>query len=195
MVVDFLTESTPFDSLPVTDAVFVFGHYDPRPALHAAELYRLRKAPKIVLCGKGRDMIPEGFPTEADYYASFLIKEGIPENDVILERESTNTLENVRLGMEACIEEGVSPRSLVLTAMPPLLRRACATFRKQFPEVAVYGSGFEMDEGDYMSEPRIKRLLGEFDRFKEYSEKGDIVAVDVPSEVLKGVSKLEALLS
>ncbi|MEK9150859.1 MAG: YdcF family protein [Patescibacteria group bacterium] len=188
-IIGFLIESVPSKDLPQVDAIFVFGHYEPQVAHHAAELWKKGKAPRIVISGKGRDAIPERFETEADFYASLVESDGVPKEVLILEKESTNSLENVILGMAMCRNAGVNPKSVILCAMPPLLRRSCATFRKQFPDITVYGSAFSMPQG-WFTPRRINRLLGELERLDEYAEKGDIIKVEIPDEVFSSAEKI-----
>ncbi len=188
-VVEFLTESTPLEKLPQADAIFVFGHYEPLVAHHAAELWRKGKSPRIIISGKGRDAIPEGFKTEADFYAFLIESDGVPPEALILEKESTNSLENILLGITACRNIGFNPKSLILCSMPPLLRRSCATFRKQFPDITVYGSAFSMPK-EWFTSRRINRLLGELGRLEEYARKGDISPVEIPAEVASAAEKV-----
>ncbi|OGN19305.1 MAG: hypothetical protein A3I32_02740 [Candidatus Yanofskybacteria bacterium RIFCSPLOWO2_02_FULL_45_10] len=194
ILLDFLIESTPEKELPVTDAIFIFGHYDPRPALQAAKLWKMGKAPKIIICGKGREKIPVDFESEADFYASVIEQEGIPNYALVLEKESTNTLENIIFGMRACSVNGINPESLILCAMPPLLRRSCATFRKQFPAISVCGSAFLMSPEEFLTPSRLLRVIGEFDRLKIYSEKGDVVPVVIPEKVLLALEKIKEVI-
>jgi uncharacterized SAM-binding protein YcdF (DUF218 family) len=118
-----------------------------------------------------------------------MVADGVPTGALILEKESTNSLENVIMGIAAVRKTGVNPKSVILCAMPPLLRRACATFRKQFPEVTVYGSAFPMQK-EWFTSRRINRLLGEIQRLNNYAEKGDIVKVKIPDEVLSAAEKI-----
>lgn len=188
-VVEFLTKSTLLENLPQADAIFVFGHYEPLVAHHAAELWKKGKAPRIIISGKGRNAIPEGFKTEADFYAFLIESDGVPKKILILEKESTNSLENVLLGIAACRNIGFNPKSLILCAMPPLLRRSCATFRKQFPDITVYGSAFSMPE-EWFTSRRINRLLGELERLEEYAKSGNILPVEIPAEVASAAKKV-----
>ncbi|MEK7180610.1 MAG: YdcF family protein, partial [Patescibacteria group bacterium] len=183
-ILEFLGKETPIDILPETEAIFVFGHYQPLVAQHATELWKKKKGEKIILTGKGGSgLIPKTFNTEAEYFASILTKAGIPEQSLILEKESSNVLENVKMGIMACHAIGFFPKTLVLCALPPLLLRTHATFQKQFPEIAVYGSAFPMPS-KWFTDTRMKRLLGEFDRLKNYAKKGDISYVEIPEKVL-----------
>lgn len=193
IVLDFLVESVPENILPQTDGIFVFGHYEPMIAHHAAKLWKRGGVRHIVISGKGRDKIPAGFETEADFYASVLEFAGVPKEALIFEKRATNTLENVIFGMDACRKAGFFPKSLLIVAVPPLLRRSCATFRKQFPDINVFGSAFPIPENWY--EPRrILRLLAEFDRLDEYAKKGDIVSVKIPEEVSSAAKKIRTQL-
>jgi len=189
IVTEFLTESVPTENLPRVDAIFVFDHYEPQVAHHAAKLWKKNKASHIIISGKGRDTIPKGFETEAGFYSSLIESDGFPKKVLILEKESTNSLENVLMGMATYRNAGVNPKSVIACAMAPLLRRSCATLRKQFPEITVYGSAFPMPE-EWFTPRRIIRLLGELERLDDYAKKGDIVKVEIPNDVLSAAEKI-----
>jgi len=191
-VLGFLIDSTPAENLPSADAIFIFGHIDPRLPEHATQLYKLGKAPRIIISGKGRKKIP-GFESEAKYYASILESNGIPRSAVILEEQAMNSVENVRLGIEACGKAGLHPKTLIVISVPALLRRSKNTFAKQFPSIKIYGSAFEVSFDEWRL--RSKRLLGEFDRFKEYTKNGDMEEVIIPVKVAEAVEILRENLS
>jgi len=191
IVLDFLIESVPEDELPQADGIFVFGHVDPRLAKHAAHLWKLGKAPRVILTGKGRRDIPAGVQTEAEYYAAILKNEGVTEDVLVIEDKSTNTLENVLFGIETCRENGLYPKSLILCSLPPLLRRSIATFGKCFPGIQVWGSAFEICLEEYL--PHTQRILAEFSRFEEYAQKGHIMPVFVPEKVAEAIEKIRIL--
>lgn len=196
IVLDFLTAPTSINNLPVCDAVFLFGSSktDQIPK-SGASLYRKGLARKIICSGKYAHRFssgPHGFSTEAEWYADVLIKESIPQQAIILETRSTNTLENVLFGMGACHKQGFYPKSLILCPIPPLCCRSLATFRKQFPEVEVFGYTFEFAIENYMAPDRLKRIVGEFERFEEYAVNGDIIRVIVPQNVQKSVIFLKS---
>lgn len=176
-----------------SDAIFVFGHIDARIAAHAASLWHQGIAPRIIVTGKGRKSIT-GFDTEADFFASVIAENGVPESAVLRERKSLNTLENVIFGMDACHASGFFPTSLTLCAFPGLLRRSRATFAKQFPTIITSCSGPVIPLEEFVRD-RIVRLLAEFNRFDEYEKKGDIARVAVPVEIKKNVTHIRALLT
>lgn len=197
IILDFLIESIPIEKLSRSDAIFVFGHVKPEIAQHAAKLYQLDKALKIILTGKGGESIKAipDFDTEAEYYAEIIEKEGIPKKDLILENKSTNSLENVLFGIKACQKVNFNPKSLILVAAPPLLRRSCATFRKQFPAISVCGSDCRLPAKEYLHINRIQRLLDEFKRFEEYSQKGDIECINIPEKINLSIKRIKSIFN
>jgi len=103
---------------------------------------------------------------------------------IVLEKKATNTLENVRLGVEAYWDHftGKGKYSVIVCALPPLLRRTLATFNKQFLGLEVFCSSYELPKG-WLTSDRQVRVLGEFTRLREYANKGDIAPVEVPEDV------------
>jgi len=196
VILDFLEEITPYDQIPNADAIFVFGHIAHIVAQDAARLFLAGKSSRVIVTGgvgtAGRD--PSGFPSEAEYFASVMEKGGVPKESIILETEATQTLENVVLGMKAAHNAGFYPKSLILVALSPLLRRARATFKKQFPDITTYGSASPIGRDINNDERLIERMLGEIDRLKEYAEKGDIVAIEIPEKVLGAYNVISSTL-
>jgi len=195
-VYDFCSESLELEDLPDSDLVFVPGSRDPERAVEAAKLFLLGKAPKLVVSGADNPgNLPDGFETEADYYRSILIENGVSEEDVITEHEATNTLENVLFGIRDVRERGIDPKSVLLFSRAPHLRRTKATFAKQFPDIKVYPYGFHYDHPEKeLKEGVIRRLVKEIDKYKTYAEKGDIVEIEVPTEVVKAKKEIEEYL-
>jgi len=196
IILDFLNDAVSVHELPMTDAIFVHGFIDPRVALHAAHLFRLGKAPKVLVSGGigtlGKD--PYGFPTKADHYAEVLKEGGVPEEALILEKKASNTLENVRLGIRAAYEREFYPKSLIVVALSPLLRRARATFAKHCSYIRTFGSSFDIDESEWQTEDRVRRVLEEVERLRKYAQKGDIIKVKIPPEVFSAYKTVSARL-
>lgn len=196
VILDFLTASTPIENLPVCDGIFLFGSSktDLIPK-SGANLFKKGLARKIICTGKHTLRLtsgPMGFPTEAEWYVDVLIREGIPQETIIVENESTNTLENILFGIDTCRKHNFHPRSLILCPIPPLCCRSLATFKKQFPEIEVFGHTFESPVETYLAPDRMKRIFREFERFKEYSAKGDMAEVTVPQNIQDSVNFLKS---
>ena len=189
-LMEFLSEHTSLEQMPNADIIFVFGHIDERVAQQAAYLWHMGKAPHIVIAGKGA-RVPHGYETEADYYASLIIARGTPADAILLEKESMNSLENVQRGREVWQNAGLNPKAIIACSIPPLLRRSCATLRKQCPGVSVYGSAFKLMIDEWNFGSRLMRLYGEIDRLEEYAEKGDIAAVEIPAHIRDAAQTVE----
>ncbi|MEK7552673.1 MAG: YdcF family protein [Patescibacteria group bacterium] len=178
----------PIEDLPKADTIFVFGHTDSRVAEHAAALYLAGKAPIIVITGGAgeRTVLPEPYKTEAAYYQNIVVQSGVPDNAIILEDKSTNTLENVCLGIPRARAVCKKLHRVIAVAMPPLLRRALATMRKHFPDIEVVGSAFVSDNpNEWISGKWLQRLKGEIDRLIKYAKEGDIARVEIPNDILE----------
>lgn len=198
LIMSFLVDDIPLKILPNADAIFGFGHVDPRLAHHMVRLWRAGKADKIIISGASRESnpVPRGFKSEAEFYASAVQAEGVPARVFILEEKASNTLENVLLGMEAAHKKQFRPNSLIVVSLPPLLRRSRATFRQQFPGITTYGSSFPLFDEEWQGDTKyIRRILGEIDRLREYSAKGDIAPVLVPHNVAMAYNIISAWLS
>ncbi len=183
---DFCSESLTADELPNADAIFLFASHEAERAQEAARLFNLGKAPIVIVTG-GFNHFPELLPkeckTESEYLASVLVAEGVPQEAVIVETRPQNLLENVLYGMQNLRERGLQINSLILFSWPPLIKRAEATFRKNFPEVTLYTYGFKTEFREDMTPVEVSRVLGEIDRYRAYSAKGDISPIEIPPEV------------
>ena len=114
-VYDFLVQAEPDDMIPACDAIFVFGTTNGDVAKHAALLYHQKKAHRIIISGKYgviRTEGPSGFDSEAEYLGFVAEGDGVPKEALILERDATNTYENVVFGMRACKEARFNPKTL-----------------------------------------------------------------------------------
>ena len=84
------------ESLENADCIVGFGNFNTDIARRAAELYHQGFAPKVLFTGGlGRNtegLLPE---PEAVRFAKVAMECGVPERDIILEPNSTNTKENI----------------------------------------------------------------------------------------------------
>lgn len=126
----YLDATTPLPTR--ADLLFVFGSRFKTPAQLAADLYARQLAPLIVLTG-GENRYTGVNEAEAHY--ALLVEAGVPEDRLILENRSTNTLENVTFALRL-IEQKVSLSSLgsVLAVCKWMhSRRALMTLKRHFP--------------------------------------------------------------
>lgn len=129
------------DALPRAEAIVVLGGntannrqnwfepYDPATASSrvdtAALLYQTQRAPYIVLSGAALD----GSISEAEMMARILEKKGIPDQAIILEKNSYTTYENAVYSHRTLDKYKMNRVLLVTSALH--MPRAMAVFRKQ----------------------------------------------------------------
>ena len=117
----------------------------------------------------------------------------MPQDAVVTEDQAANTLENVRLGMDALRRSGVSASRLLLVAKGFVMRRCVATFAGQFDALTVVPcppptgleASLDRSESDFSA-----RLASEVDRLERYAAKGDIRREEIPDEVRRLTAEL-----
>lgn len=128
------------DQLPSADAIVVLGghtaggrsnwfeEYDPEQKITrsdtAAQIYHAHRAPWIVLSGA----LLDGSTSEARTMASALLKDGVPEDVLILEERSHNTRENALFSRQELGAKQLDKVLLVTSALH--MPRAMATFQR-----------------------------------------------------------------
>ncbi len=110
------------------EVMLVFGGTDRRRASRAADLYQRGLVRKIVLSG-GPPKRPTGFATEAEAMGALLEQAGVPAAALELERQATNTGENVRFALRWLSGAAV----VSLMTKPVHMRRAAMTARRWLP--------------------------------------------------------------
>ena len=96
--------------------------------LNAYELYQTGKIEKIMLVGGSGDILKDQ-KNEAPMVASFLKRIGVPENDIIVERNSRNTYENAIFTKKILEEKNIKGNYLLITSAWHM-RRAKGCFDK-----------------------------------------------------------------
>jgi len=110
-----------------------------------------------------------------------LINKGVSKKDVILEDQSTNTLENV-IFSKKIIEEKIgfdNIKSIILITKHYHSRRALMTIKRHFPKkIAIIPVTYEIygfnKNNWFGSKIGKKKVLEEYEKIKKYLEKGDI---------------------
>lgn len=115
------------------DAIFVFGSRNLAVPARAAALYHEGHAPQVLVTGSYGCMTREVFPKpEALVFRDSLVEGGVSSSAILTEPVATNTLENVRLGVETLQRAGRMPSRVLLVAKGFVMRRCVATFAQQF---------------------------------------------------------------
>lgn len=182
------------DILAPADFIIGFGHFDRRIPAHCASLYKESKAPKIVFTGGVGSGSASLTKAEAEFFRDEAIKLGVPEADIIVESNSTNTPENVKNSVAVLDGLGYSEAcssSFIMVATPYRQRRVRLTCRKHLPNATLFSSPPESSyaadlvlfnaEGEHLEH----LLVGELERIQKYGEKGDIASEDIPLAILQ----------
>lgn len=169
------------------DIIFIPGSSNWVLAETAARLYKEGKAGKIMPSGMyfyqfGRFMNERVtderykgvYRTEAEFLASVLIKNGVPDEDVIKEERATNTYENAIFSKELIKEMGIEVKTAILCPQAFHARRAFMTYSHLFPDTEFYVVPTDtqgITAGNWHKTERgIQVVLGELKKCGEYFE-------------------------
>jgi hypothetical protein len=186
------------------DAVIGFGHFDLKIPRRCAELYLKKDAPKILFTGGvGAGSADFQFP-EAVVFKNLILKEfpQIPDEDIIIEPESTNTGENLRF-MQKVLQDknpdfafGTGIKKVLKVSNAYRQRRAYLTCKKEFPGVEFINSpantSFEEELELYKTKNQdlVRHLSGEMERMLMYPIFNYIVSDNIPEDVLQAYKLL-----
>lgn len=165
------------EELKASDVIFVLGSNDPRVADWAAELYHRGLAPYVLFSG-GSGRFTEGLQnTEAERFAIRAIAKGVPEQAILLEKESTNTGENIRFSRGILDDNGLDPQSIIAVQKPYMLRRTRATLEAQWKGMPFQISGPPLSFQAYLSAELphnlvVSAMVGDYQRIQEYPKQG-----------------------
>jgi uncharacterized SAM-binding protein YcdF (DUF218 family) len=120
------------DEPAAVDLCLVLGSPTVSSMLPAIDLYRNGLTPRILISGHG----PRGTRVpEWETHKAFALRNGVPENAILLERRASNTLENFAFS-RPIVEQEIGWQSVTRVAIvgkPFHMRRALMTARKQWP--------------------------------------------------------------
>ena len=172
-----------------SDLIFLFGQIRmPEAWNKAAELYKSGYASKILITGGlGPTTVKIDLKlSEAETICNYLVKIGIPENDMIIEVNALNTVENVVFGINKVREQGIVAERIISVSKPFHARRCLATFNKYFPEIEILCCPPTGDIKDLMDRPKkeyFQVVLDEFRKLETYANRGDITNQNIPRNI------------
>lgn len=164
------------------DLAFVFGTRRLAPIDLAADLFHRGLVCHVVLTGGSRRDL--GGLIEALTHQEVLLDRGVPEDRIILESESTNTLENVVFALPkvaARIDIG-SIGAVTVVAKWYHARRCVMTLKPHLPQgVRYYVASYEpagRTRADWrLTETGTAKVLEEWQAIPKYLQKGDLAEV------------------
>ncbi|MEH1923971.1 YdcF family protein [Nostoc sp.] len=179
-------QNLPLAQIPNAEAIVVLGGatksaFFPRPTvdlseagdriIYAAQLYRQKKAPIIILSGGRIDWRGSGSPESADM-ATILTSIGIPSEAIVQEPDSLNTYQNAVNVRKILKSRGIRQVLLVTSAMH--IPRSIQIFRRQGINVIPAPTDFLVSEGELQelgSTPKaaILNLLPDTDNLHQFT--------------------------
>ena len=187
-------------SLAKADAILVLCSHDERVAERGAQLFLEGWAPLIIFSG-GQGAITKNLwdEPEAERFARIAVNSGVRPEAILVERESTNTGENVKFTKRLLAERGLDLQKFILVQKPYMERRAFATFRKFWPEKEVIVTSPQVSFREYVAEYSNRSLsaadvvsimVGDLQRIKLYPALGFQIAQEIPDEVWRAFERL-----
>lgn len=186
-------------SLENADVILGLGSTDIRTAEWCAKLFHEKRAPLMVFTGARGRMAKDVFTeNEADIFATIAKEKGVPEEAIIVEPRATNTGENIQFSYDALKNANKLPGKLILVTKPYMLRRAYATFKKQWPDqncqiiCSAIDETFEeyCEDENYPFKYVVNVMVGDLQRIIEYPALGFQIPQAVPQEVLSAYEEL-----
>ena len=182
--------------LKKSDAILVLGSNDTRVAEMGVELFLKNYAPLIIFSGGfGRLTQYLYDKSEAEVFADIAISLGIPKEKILIENKSTNTEQNIVFTKDLLRKKNIEISTFIVVQKPYMLRRAYATFKKQWPNKKFVVTGPKIDYKDYPNEIITKELLinvmvGDTQRIEEYPKRGFQISQKIPKKVWDAYLKL-----
>jgi uncharacterized SAM-binding protein YcdF (DUF218 family) len=177
-------------------AAIGLGSHDLGVATFAAELYHGGLFPVVVFSGATSPTTAARFPRgEAVHYREHAVSLGVPDSAILVEPQAGNTGQNIDFSRTLLQAAGVPVESLLLISKPYMERRAYATCRKIWPEIAITCASEPLDFDDYVKSIGDERLVidmlvGDLQRIIEYPKLGFAIEQDVPGQVQAAYDRL-----
>lgn len=183
-----------------SDCIIGLGCEDLNIAKIAVDLYSKGYSDKIIFSG-GLGKVTKNIwkETEANKFAEYAIKNGVPKENIYIENKSTNTGDNFRFTKELLNQKKLNIKSCIIVCKPYAQKRVEATFKKIMPEYQgtitsqnidfkQYCNQYEKEIGD--KNEVIEDLVASVERMKVFAERGWQVPIDIPNDVWKAYEEL-----
>ena len=181
------------------DCIIVMGSHDLGTVPRSVELWQQGLSDLLIFSGGyGKITKYQWTQTEAEIFAQIALNLGVPTNKMLLETESSNCGENLVFSMQLLMQYNFKAKKVILVCKPYLERRAFATFKQHFPEVAVVVTSQRLSFIEYMAcagdvEQVINLMVGDLQRIMLYPAKGFQISQIIPNATLRAYQQLVEL--
>lgn len=184
-------------SLKPSDIILVCGGHDVGVAKEAARLYKEGYANKIVVSGGiMREIFGKSQKAlEADILGDLIIDNGVANSDILYERESKNTGENLEFSEKILINKGIKFNAVIMVQKPYAERRSYCLALKKWPQKEILMSSEKIDFEDYFNSviPErkiISMMVGEIQRLVYSPQFGWMDSIKIPQDVICAYNEL-----
>lgn len=197
---DYLCLNEP---LQKADCIVGFGNFNTDIARRAAELYHAGFAPKVLFTGGlGRNtegLLPE---PEAVRFAKVAMACGVPEKDIILEPNSTNTKENILFTRERLEALGLAHSRILGVHQPFMERRIKAAMGVYWPDADFRVTSPQVTIPQYLERAKqqgvspnasVSVIVGDFQRMELYAKLGYQLPQHIPRKAWEAFDELVKL--
>ena len=175
------------------DAILVLCSHDERVAERGAQLFLEGCAPLLIFSG-GQGAITKTLwdEPEAERFARIAMSMTVPRESILIEKNSTNTGENIQFTRKLVEEQGLDLHRFIVVQKPYMERRAFATFLRYWPDKEVVVTSPQVSFRDYLAEYSNRSLsvadvigimVGDLQRIKLYPALGYQIAQEIPDNV------------
>ena len=188
------------EPLKKADCIVGFGNFNTDIARRAAQLYREGWAPKVLFTGGlGRNtegLLPE---PEAVRFARVAMECGVPECDIILEPDSTNTKENILFTRQKLESLGIPHGRILGVHQPFMERRIKAAMGVYWPELDFDVTSPQVTIPEYLEaaskqgvspNASVSVIVGDFQRMDLYAKLGYQLPQHIPDKAWDAFHKL-----
>lgn len=169
-----------------------------------SSLYKNGYAPKILFAGGLGKITKNKFnKSEAEIYRDIAIANGVREEDILVETESTNTGDNFRFAMKILDESNIKYNKVLIVHKPLSERRTYSSARMILKDRELIITSFDMTFDEYLeilnkkSEwdiiNEISVIVGDIQRLIIYPQFGWQIENFVPDAIIKNYYYLKSL--
>lgn len=171
--------------------------------IKCAELYKNGYTPKILFAGGfGKITKDEFAKTEAEIYKDIALKNGVLENDIILETKSTNTGDNFRFAEQILKKNNIKAKKILIVHKKLNERRTFSSAKAILKDKEITITSPDMTFEDFINfldknkektENVISVLVGDIQRIVIYPQFGWQQENEIPKKVIDSYTNLKKL--
>ena len=190
-------------SLQKCDLIIGCGCSDMEVPVKCATLKKEGYAPKILFCGGlGKRTKHYLNQTEAEVFKEIAMKEGVSEEDILIETKSTNTQDNFKFARKIIEEQNIPFNRILIVHGPFSERRTLAAAETIFPDKELFITSPNVTFHSFLellgNNPKeafdiISVIVGDIQRMVIYPQFGWQTEQPIPNEVYQAYNDLKKL--